>query len=82
MQVYNKMHASFQVQVEWGIGGLKRKSKHIMKRFASPKQKYSHMFSVIAFLINFFHKRCINLIYEIISDYNANPTTHSWARNF
>jgi hypothetical protein len=25
MQTYNKMHVGFRVQVEWGIGGLKRK---------------------------------------------------------
>jgi hypothetical protein len=40
MQVYNKMHASLKVQVEWRIGGLKKKSKHIIKKFALPKPKY------------------------------------------
>jgi len=81
MQVYSKKHASSKVQIEWGIGGLKRKSKHIMKRFVSPKPKYSHMFYIIALLINFLHKRFINFTYEIINDYNANPATHGWARN-
>ena len=25
INAYNKMHAGFRVQVEWGIGGFKRK---------------------------------------------------------
>jgi hypothetical protein len=35
MQAYNKKHASFRVQAEWGIGGLKRKWRSFMKRFDS-----------------------------------------------
>ncbi len=48
MQPYNKMHASFRVQVKWGIGGLKRKWRcFIAKKFDSTKQKYSHLFQAI-----------------------------------
>jgi hypothetical protein len=35
MQAYKKKHAGFKVQVEWGIGGLKRKWKSFMKRYDS-----------------------------------------------
>ncbi len=33
VQTFNKMHVAFKVQVEWGIGGLKRKWRCFMKRF-------------------------------------------------
>jgi hypothetical protein len=32
---YNKMHAWFKVQVEWGIGGVKRKWRCLKKKFDS-----------------------------------------------
>jgi hypothetical protein len=35
MQAYNKKHVGCRVQVEWGIGGLKRKWRSFMKRFDS-----------------------------------------------
>jgi hypothetical protein len=44
MRAYNKIHASFRVQVEWGMGELKRKWRHLMKKFDSTKPKYSHFF--------------------------------------
>jgi hypothetical protein len=33
VKIYNKMHASFKVQVEWGIGGLKKKQRCLVKKF-------------------------------------------------
>jgi hypothetical protein len=30
---YNKMQDEYIVQVEWGVGGLKRKWKQLMKMF-------------------------------------------------
>ncbi len=44
VNVYNKMHVGFRVQVEWEIGGFKKKWKHLMKRFDSTKPKLSHLF--------------------------------------
>jgi hypothetical protein len=44
VRTYNKMHAGFKVQVERGIGGLKRKWRCLMKRFDSTKPKYAHFF--------------------------------------
>jgi hypothetical protein len=44
MWAYNKMHAGFRVQMDWSIGGLKRKWRHFMKRFDSTKLKYAHCF--------------------------------------
>jgi hypothetical protein len=62
---YNKMHVSFKVLVEWGIGGLKRKWKCFMKKFDSIRPKYAHLFWVVALLTNVLHKRCMDLIYEV-----------------
>jgi len=76
IQAYNKMHASFKVQVEWGIGGLKRKWKHFMNRFDSTKPKYVHLFQTTTFLSNFLHRRHMDFTYEVVGDLIINPTTH------
>jgi hypothetical protein len=44
IDVYNKMHVGFRVQVEQGISGLKQKWKCLMKRFDARKPKLSHLF--------------------------------------
>jgi hypothetical protein len=44
VRTYNKMYPSFKGQMEWGICGLKRKWRHLMKRFDSTKPKYAHLF--------------------------------------
>jgi hypothetical protein len=33
VHAYNKMHVGYKVHVEWGIGGLKRKWRRLMKSF-------------------------------------------------
>ncbi len=40
VHAYNKMHVGYIVHVEWGIGGLKRKSRRFMKSFDNTKPKY------------------------------------------
>ncbi len=70
------------MQVEWGIGGLKKKWRHLMKRFDSTKPKYSHLFQAVTILINFLHKKCMDFTYEIIGDHDTNLATHGWARDF
>jgi hypothetical protein len=54
--------------VEWGIGGLKRKWKRLMKRFDNTKPKYSHLFKSRILLINVLHRRRMDFTYEVISD--------------
>lgn len=39
MRTYNKTHARYKMQMEWGIGGLKWKWKILMKHFNSTKKK-------------------------------------------
>jgi hypothetical protein len=72
MRAYNKMHASFRVQVEWGISGLKRKWRCLMKRFDSIKPKYAQSFRVATLLTNFLHKRHMDLTYEVVGDLTTN----------
>jgi hypothetical protein len=54
MQAYNKKHVGFRVQVEWGIGGLKRKWRSFMKRFDSIA-----FFLEFALFYNFFPKKSL-----------------------
>jgi hypothetical protein len=57
IDAYNKMHAGYRIQVECGIGGLKRKFKRMMKGFDGSKDKFSLMFKAAAILTNFIQRR-------------------------
>jgi hypothetical protein len=35
VRAYNKVNVGFKTYVEWGIGGVKRKWRRLMKRFDS-----------------------------------------------
>ncbi len=81
VHAYNKMHVGYLVHVEWGIGGLKRKWKRLMKRFDSTKSRYSHLFKSGTLLINFLHRKNMDLTYEVIGDLLPSPKDHKWARD-
>jgi hypothetical protein len=68
MRAYNKMHVGFKVQVEWGIGGLKKQWRCFMKRFDSTKPKYAHLSQNAILLINFLHKRCMDFTHMVVGD--------------
>ena len=51
------MHAGYRIQVEWGIGGMKRKFKRMMKVFDARKMKFPIMLRAAAILTNFIHRR-------------------------
>ncbi len=55
IKTYNKMHVGYRMQMEWGIGRLKRKMKWkwLMKRFNSTKLKYIILFKVTTILTKF-----------------------------
>ncbi len=82
VHAYNKMHVGYLVHVEWGIGGLKRKWRRLMKNFDSTKPKCSHLFKSGTLLTNFLHKRRMELTYEVIDDHLLNPEDHGWVRDF
>jgi hypothetical protein len=51
-----KMHVGYRVRLEWGISGLKRKWRWLMKRFDSTKPKYIVLLRATTILTNFLHK--------------------------
>ena len=57
IEAYNKMHAGYRIQVEWGIGGLKCKFKRMMKGFDASRDKFPLMFQAAAIFTNFHHRR-------------------------
>ena len=65
IDAYNKMHAGYRIAVEWGIGGLKRKWKRMLKTFDCTQQKFPHLFQSAATLTNFIHRRRMNMHVEI-----------------
>lgn len=79
---YNKMHAGFRVQVEWGIGGLKRKWRRLMKQFDSSKAKYYQLFYSAALLTNFLHRRRMDFTIEFVGDQQADETDFGWEGDF
>lgn len=82
VHAFNKMRVNFKVQVEWGFGGLKRKWRCFMKNFNSTKPRYTHLFWVAIFYINFLHTRHMDLTFDMVGDWNPNQTTHDYRRNF
>lgn len=78
MWTYNKMLEGFNMQVKWGIRGLKRKWRCFMKRFDSTKSKYSYLLQATSLLTNFMqYRKRVDFMYEVISDQNVD-TTHGW----
>jgi hypothetical protein len=47
IRTYNKMHVGYRIQMEWGIGGLKRKWKWLMKRFDSTKLNFVQSYNYL-----------------------------------
>jgi hypothetical protein len=82
MHAYNKMHASYRVQVEWGIGGLKRKWRRLMKKIDNKKPRCSHLFKYGTLFTNFLHRRRMDITYEVNTDHLPNLEDHGWARDF
>jgi hypothetical protein len=82
MQAYNKMHVRFRVQVEWRIGGVKRKWKRLMKRFGSTKSKFTHLFRIVIIYINLIQRRHMDLTYQVVGDQNPNLAAHGWQGDF
>jgi hypothetical protein len=70
IDAYNKMHAGYRIQVEWGIGGMKRKFKRMMKGFDASKEKFPIMFRAAAILTNFIHRRRLDFSADV-GEYQA-----------
>ncbi len=79
---YNKRLVGFKVQVEWKIGGLKWKWRHLMKRFDFTKPIFSHLFQVGILLTNYLHRHWMDFTYKVIGDYNFDPAAQGWVGDY
>jgi hypothetical protein len=68
INAFDKMHVGYKISVEWGIGGLKRMWKVLMKKIDSTKGEYNHFFPIITIVINFMHRHRMDFTYEVIGD--------------
>ena len=72
VEAYNKKHAGKHVNLEWGIGGLKRKWHRLMILYDSTKSKYNTLFQSVALLTNFLHRRQLDYTTEVLENQNKN----------
>lgn len=64
--------------MEWGIGGLKRKWCHLMKRYDCTKDKYMQLVYAAALLTNFFQRHCKVVGFEVVGEPHGGPDEHGW----
>ena len=74
------MHVNYRMQVEIGIGGLKRKWQQLMKRFDCTKPKCNQLFCSCALMTNFLHKQRIDFT-EFINDRVKAYALRGWDGN-
>lgn len=53
IRVYNQLHDSYHVHVEWRIGGIKKKWQRLSTRFDSTTNKFVILFYAAALTTNF-----------------------------
>jgi hypothetical protein len=82
VNAWNKMHAGYRIQVEWGIGGLKQKWRRLMKRFDNHMQRFCHFFEAAAKLTNFLHRRRMNFNTVVPDDQEENEEHFGWGGDF
>jgi hypothetical protein len=70
INVYNKMHVSYKVRVEWGIWGLKRKWGQLIYLCLKPSMIY---YTSSLSIMNFFNI-ILNIIVHIHQKKIKNPT--------
>jgi hypothetical protein len=56
MDAFNAAHGGMRVRVEWGIGGMKRKWRKILKKFEASVWKFPQLFRACAILTNFIQR--------------------------
>ncbi len=82
IRAYNKIHAKYRVRMEWGISGLKRKWRWLMKRFNSTKPKYTILFRVVAILTNVLHRCRMDFTFKVTCEQLPNHVNHGWDGDF
>ena len=82
VEAYNAMHGGLRVKVEWGIGGLKRKWKRLMKRFDARREKFDLLFKAAAILTNFIHRRRMDMHAYAEGDRDNDEDHYGWEGDF
>ena len=75
VDAFNAVHGGIRVRVEWGIGGMKRKWRKLMKKFDCTIQKFPHYFRACAILTNFIQRRRLDMT---ATEMNAAPDDNDW----
>lgn len=75
------------MQVIWFVWSeilvaFKRKFAILMKQFNATKPKYTHLLRPCALLINFLHRRRVDLSLEIIGNRLDDPEAHGWEEGY
>lgn len=68
MQIFNNMHIGFKFQVQWGISDLKRKWRHLAKKFDSTKLKNTHLFQIVILFTDFLQMKCMDVTFKVVGD--------------
>jgi len=75
VDAFNAVHGGMRVRVEWGIGGMKRKWRKLMKKFDCTIQTFPHYFRACAILTNFIQRRRLDMT---APEMNAAPDDNDW----
>ena len=82
VDAWNKIHAVYRIQVQWGIGGLKQKWRRLMKRFDNRRPQFGLFFEAAAKLTNFLHRRRMNSNQVLPEEQEQNKDEYVWAGDF
>ena len=82
VDAWNKMHSGYQIQVEWGIGGLKQKWRRLMKRFDNTRPRFRLFLKAAAKLTNFLHRRRMIFDHVLPEDQEHNHDKFGWGGDF
>ena len=82
VDAWNKMHAGYRIQVEWGIGGLKQKWQRLMKQFDSTRPRFDLFFEAAAKLTNFLDHCCMNFDHILSKEQEQSNDEFGWDGDF
>lgn len=82
VRAWNKMHAGYRIKVEWGIGGLKRKWRRLMKGYDMRRYKFKELFQAAALLTNFLQRRRLDFSEDVEGERIGNNYEFGWCGDY
>ena len=83
IRAFNKRHAAIRVQVEWGIGGLKKRFKRFLGTCPTRRDLFAPVFEACCRMTNFIHRSRLDFsiveVGEIAADNIHNEFFNEWA---